>query len=190
MRDHHDELVARDFLEKLHHLHARIGIERAGRFVGQQNVRLVYQRAGDGDALHLAARELIGALMQLVSKPDPLERFLRALSALRPADAGNGQRELDVRQNRLMGDQIIALKNKADGVIAIGIPVAIPVFLRGNSVDDQIAAVIAVQAADNVQQRRFARPARPQHGDEFIVPQVQVHIIQRPLHEVAGLICL
>ena len=46
--------------EHLHHLVAGRGVEVAGRLVGQQQRRLVDQRAGDGHALLLPARELVG----------------------------------------------------------------------------------------------------------------------------------
>ena len=50
-----------------------------------------------------------------------------------------------------MGNQIVALEHKTNGVVAVGVPVAVGVFFGGNTVDDQITAVVAVQAADDVQ---------------------------------------
>ena len=49
-----------------------------------------------------------------------------------------------------MGDQVIALEHKADGVVPVGVPVAVCVFFCGDAVDDQIAAVVAIQTADDV----------------------------------------
>src|ERR1035437_1263396 len=43
------------FIEHLHDFHAGGGIEIAGGLVGQNHERIVDQRAGDGDALLLAA---------------------------------------------------------------------------------------------------------------------------------------
>ena len=82
------------------------------------------------------------------------------------------------------------MKHKADRVVAVGVPVAVLVLLRGNPVDDKVAAVVAVQPADDIEQRRFAGAARPQHGDEFVVAQVQAHIVERVLHKLAGLVLL
>ena len=42
---------------------ARIArVERSDRLVGENDFRLLHQRARDGDALLLAAREIVGAL--------------------------------------------------------------------------------------------------------------------------------
>ena len=53
-------------------LGARHRIERAERFVHQQNRRVHGQRAGDADALPLAARELVGP-----TRRKPLGRRVR-----------------------------------------------------------------------------------------------------------------
>jgi hypothetical protein len=47
-------------LEERHDLDAGLRVEVAGRLVGQQDRRVVDQRARDGDALALAARQLVG----------------------------------------------------------------------------------------------------------------------------------
>lgn len=49
-----------------------------------------------------------------------------------------------------MGDQIVALKNKAYGVIPVGVPVPVRVFFCGDAIDDQITAVVVVKAADDI----------------------------------------
>ena len=87
-----------------------------------------------------------------------------------------------------MGDEVVALEHKADGVVAVGVPVAVGVLFGGDAVDDQIAAVIPVQTADNVQQGSFAGAAGAEDGDEFVITQVQADIVQRILHEIAGLV--
>ena len=48
-----------ELLEKFHDLGAGYGIERTGRFVGQYELRLHRDRAGNRDALALAAGKLI-----------------------------------------------------------------------------------------------------------------------------------
>ena len=49
-------------------------------------------------------------------------------------------------------------------------------------------SVIPVQTADNVQQGGFAGAAGAEDGDEFVITQVQADIVQRILHEIAGLV--
>ena len=41
--------------KEIHDLHARMRVERASRFIGQQNGRMIYQSASNGDALPLSA---------------------------------------------------------------------------------------------------------------------------------------
>ena len=60
--------------------------------------------------------------------------------------------------------------------LAIGVPVAVGVFFGGNTVDNQITAVVAVQAADDVQQGGLAGTAGAENGNKFIVPQVQADV--------------
>ena len=51
-------------------------IQRAGGFVGEQELRLVDERAHDRHALAFAAAQLAGAMMQALAKPDALEQAL------------------------------------------------------------------------------------------------------------------
>ena len=54
-----------DPVEQPHDVDARLGIEVAGRLVGQQQRRMVDERARDRDALLLAAGELVGVVVEL-----------------------------------------------------------------------------------------------------------------------------
>ena len=61
--------------------------ERAGRLVGEQNVRVVDKRSRDGDALHLAAGHLVRLFVELVAEAHTLKRLDGALAALALAHA-------------------------------------------------------------------------------------------------------
>lgn len=87
-----------------------------------------------------------------------------------------------------MRDEVVTLEHEADGVVAVGIPVAALVLLGGDAVDHQIAGIIMVEPADNVEQRGFARSGRTEDGHELAVAQVQADIVQRLLHEIAGFV--
>ena len=82
-----------------------------------------------------------------------------------------------------MGDQIVALEDEAHGVVAVGVPVPGGVFFRGDPVDDELALVVAVQAADDVEQRGLAGAAGAQDGHKLVVPQAETHPVQGPLHQ-------
>ncbi|MNN63521.1 hypothetical protein D3C81_1789050 [compost metagenome] len=55
-----------------------------------------------------------------------------------------------------MGDQIIALKDKAHTVVAVSIPVTVLEMFGRGSVNDQVPAVILVEPADQIQTGCFA----------------------------------
>jgi hypothetical protein len=48
-----------EHLEKLHDLRAGLAVQRAGRFIGEQDLRIVDDCAGDRHALALAAGKLV-----------------------------------------------------------------------------------------------------------------------------------
>ena len=190
VRDHDDEAVAGHVAQQVHDLHARLGVEGAGGLVGQQDLGVVDEGARDGDALHLAARHLRGLLVDVVLQADPFQSVEGALAALRARHARQSQCQLDVRQDTLVRDQVVGLEDEADAVVAVGIPVAGLVVLRRNAVDDEVAALEAVEAADDVEHRRLAGTGLAQHGHELVVAERHGDLVERHLHEVGGLVGL
>ena len=89
-----------------------------------------------------------------------------------------------------MGDQIVALEHEADGVVAVRVPVAVGVLFGGDAVDDEVAAVVAVEAADDVQKGGLARAGGPQNGDELTVAEVEADAVEGVLDQLPGLILL
>ena len=176
---HHDhQPVLGDLLERLHDLHAGLAVQGAGGLVCQHDFRVVHQGAGNGHALHLAAAHLAGLLFDLVAQPHPLQRLDGPLPALFGADAREGQRQLHVAQHRLVGDQVVALKHEAHRMVAVAVPVPILIFLGGASLDHQVAFGIAIQAADDIEQRGFAAAGRPQNGHKLIFAEGNIHSAQ------------
>ena len=175
-----------NLLEQLHDLHRGLRVQRAGRLVGQQDLRVVHQRPRDGHALHLAAGHLIRLLAQLVAQSDALQRAPGAGAAFAAGDARERQRQLHVLQDRLMRDQVIALEHEADGVVAVGIPVPVAELARGAALDQQVSGCILIQPADDVQERRLAAARRPEHRDKFLFPEIQCDPAQRVDRGISG----
>ncbi len=83
--DDDERMTARvQFVEQMHDLLAGTRIEIARRFVGEDQRGLSHQCAGDGDALALAARELVGTMMQAVGEADAGERIASPVRAASP----------------------------------------------------------------------------------------------------------
>ena len=185
VRHHNDQAIARHFLEQLHDLHARFAVQRACRLVRQHNVRIVHQRAGDRHTLHLPAGKLVRPLVDVLRQPHPLQRFFGAAAALPLRHPADRQRQLHIRQHTLVRDQVVALEHKPDRVIAIRVPIAIAIFFRGRSIDDQIAVLVAVQPANDIEQRRLTRTTRPQDRHKLVVTQIKRDPVQSNLREIA-----
>ena len=84
-----------------------------------------------------------------------------------------------------MRDEVVALEHEADAVVAVGVPVAILVLARGDAVDDQVARIVVVQAADDVEECGLARARRAQDRDELAVSEGDGHMVEGRLRERA-----
>jgi hypothetical protein len=78
-------------------------VEIAGGLVGEKQARAVEERAGDGDALGLAAGELAGGVAEALRKADATEEVARARGVLGPQGAGKTTREEDVLERVQLG---------------------------------------------------------------------------------------
>ncbi len=110
--------LAWSVVEQRHDLDAGLGVEVAGRFVGQDDGGPVDQGAGDGDALALTAGELVGLVVHACFQADVGEDFFGALDAFGRGGAVVDQRQLDVVQRGGAGQQIEGLEDEADFLVA------------------------------------------------------------------------
>ncbi len=74
--DQHGHALARQLAHDHQHLAAQLRVERRGRLVEQQHLGRHGKRAGDGDALLLAAREARRVGIALVGKADLVQQLL------------------------------------------------------------------------------------------------------------------
>ena len=71
-----------------------------------------------------------------------------------------------------MRNEVIALEDKADGVVAVAVPVGVGKVLRRLAVDDEIAARIVVKTADDVEHRRLAAARMAEDGDKLALTEL------------------
>src|SRR5688572_223366 len=83
-------------LEQVQDVLAARGVEVAGGLVGQDQVGLAGQGAGDGDPLHLPARELGRLVLHAVGEADLLEELLDSRAPRGRRQATEEQRQLNV----------------------------------------------------------------------------------------------
>ena len=70
MGNHNNKAIAGHFLQKLHDRNTGIRIQCAGWFICQQDIRVIDERSGYGNPLHLTAGHLRRLLMKLLSQPN------------------------------------------------------------------------------------------------------------------------
>src|SRR5215208_4643273 len=152
--------------------HPHLGVERRERLVEEEEVRRRRERAGERDALLLAARELPRVFAMLLGQADEREKLIDATLDLgRPfsavdepvADvAGDGQvREQGVG---LEHDAEVALRRRGARHVAPG--------------DPDPALVLRVEAGDGAQERGLAAAGRSEEAHELAAPDLEIDRLQ------------
>ena len=178
MGNHDDEAVFGDLLDDVHDLDGSLGIEGPGRLVRKQDFRIAYDGAGDGYSLTLAARKLIRLLVIFAFEPNLVESRLGFRDPFFASHPANRQSQLDILENGLMRNEIVALENESNPVVAVIVPIAVFKILGRYSVDEKIARGIVVKAADDVEKSRLAASGRAEYGNEFVAPELDGETFQ------------
>jgi hypothetical protein len=97
-------------------LGARRGVQVARGLVGEEDRRPGDERAGDRDALLLAARQLGRAVAAALGQPDAARRRVEGRAV--GLAAGDGQRQEDVLLGRERRQQVEGLEDEADVLAA------------------------------------------------------------------------
>src|SRR5207249_9162127 len=105
-------------LEDREDLGRRAGVEVPGRFVGEDDRRVVEQRTGDRHALLLTAAQFAGLVVHSRAEADGGERILRALGPTARASAVH-ERELDVLDRVEAGQEVERLEDEANVPVAV-----------------------------------------------------------------------
>ncbi len=177
--------VLEELLEEREDLFARGAVEVTGRLVGEEDAGRVHQRAGDRDALPLAAGELVRPVLHAVGEADASERVRGLYPSILCPETRVDQRQLDIIERRGAGQQVEGLKDEADllvsdagelVVVEVGHPMAVEPVLPGGR---------AVEAADQIHQGGLARSRRPHHRDELVFPNGQIDTAER-VHDLTA----
>ncbi len=110
---HHGGPLVCQFLHHREHAAHQLRIERGGRFIEEDHIRLHGHSAGDAHALLLAAGELSGVVIRPVSEPHFRESLARNVFRflLRHA-AAHCKTEHHIFESRLIGKEIVILENE------------------------------------------------------------------------------
>src|SRR5262245_35865301 len=119
VRDHADRAALLvQVAQQVHHGLAVRRVQVSGRLVREQDQRVAGERAGHGDALLLAARELARQVLRAVRHAHALERLADPAPPLHRRHAAVRERQLDVLVYRQVADQVEALEDEPDLAVA------------------------------------------------------------------------
>ena len=183
MGHQHDRLApAIEVLEQRQRVLAISSVERAGRFVGQQDGRSVHDRAGDRDALPLAAAERGREVPRLVGQAELAEQRIDVLRASRRAlvPASRAATAMLSAHAQVI-EQVEELEDEPD----VGPPeprrAGLAETVDPDAGDLDLALGRAVEAADQVEQRRLAAARRTHDRGDPAGLDVEVDVVERGL---------
>ena len=161
--------IAVDALDGFEDGNAGVHVERAGGFIAQQDIGAFRNGARDGDALLFATGKLGREVVHARTEADEFEGVLG-----RHGIATNFGDECDVFAGSQARNQIIRLKDKADGIAAklgearfIGCT-QIPTTVEQGAVGGRI------EAAELIQEGRFSAPRGSEQDDEFTAEEIEI----------------
>ena len=188
--DEHDGLSALlEAAEGLHHELSRRGVEVARGLVGEDDCRVVDEGARDGDALHLASGELIGAVEEvLLGKSHRAQGLPGQKLALARRDVGVDEREHHVSEHRGARHEVERLEHEAQARRAHVGQVVVRELGDLHALEAIRAGGRAVEAAERVHERRLAGARRPHDGKKLSARDLQRDAAQHGGEAGCGLV--
>ena len=147
------------------HSRAVVVVEIAGGLIGEQQARLVHQGARDRDALLLAPGELIDRARGARRKAHPASAARLRARAAAPRTPFNSSTRRTFSSHVERRDEVEELVDEADVRAAVERAPGSASARHLGAVDLDGAGVGAVDAADEVEERRLARAAASGDGD-------------------------
>jgi hypothetical protein len=187
---HRDAQVARGVVQVLQHLARGLRVEAGDRLVREDQPRLLRQRAGDAHALHLPARERVGARVRLVRQAHAGQALVRQRD-VGAAEEVHHRRE---RRHRAQapGEHVLQRGEARHHVVvledhghALAQGARVGALHRVHAVDVQLAAVGHREAVHAAQQGRLAGARLAEHHHELARRRIEVHAAQHGVVAVA-----
>jgi hypothetical protein len=138
------------------HLAADERVERREGFIEKPDIGLDGERAGDADALLLAARQLAREIILAALEPDELDHLARPLLALLTRRTPHLEREGHIGQHAAMRQQTEMLEHHAHLVAAQVDELGRRRLEQIAAVEQDLAPSRIVEAGDGADQRRLA----------------------------------
>ena len=136
------------------------------------------QRARDGDALLLAARQPLGIAVTTAAEADALQQLTRARDSFRIRAAVEVERQHQIFLDSQQRNQIVELEDEADVPAAEARARLLVERREVRAVDDHAPRRGPVDARDHVEQRRLAGAAAPDEHDDLAPRDRHRHVAQ------------
>ena len=159
-----------DLLEQVHDLARHEGVEVAGWLVGQEEGRVAGDGARDGDALLLAAGELRGHVLHARAQAHQIKRAADALAPVGRVHAPVAQRHVDVVEDVQVRDEVEALEDEADALVAQLRARIIGQLAHVGAIELVDARLEVLQQPRDVQEGGLAGAGGAGDGDELPAP--------------------
>jgi len=139
------------------------GIEAAGGLVGEDDLGPLEERARDGDALLLAAREARGEVAGATPEPDPLEHLVGAMerSLARHGAVGEEPRQRHVLPAAQVVEEVEGLEDEADAAAAQARQRRVALAREVAAEQLDAAAVAPIEAAPMLSSEVLPHPLGP-----------------------------
>jgi len=182
----HGDALAGQLGHDVEHLVDHLGVEGGGGLVKQQDLRREAERAGNGHALLLPARELERKLVGLLGNVHPLKLVQRQLIGLGLGQAAHvARRQRQVVEHAQVRKQVELLKHHAHSLAQLlhGAAVLAALHAQRDAVHRERAFLEGLQRVDAADQRGLARARGPAHHDALATRHAEVDVAQ---HMQAG----
>ena len=148
---------------------AGLRVEGGERFVHQQHIRVVGQRAGNRYALAHAAGQLVRVARGEAIEAHQLQVFAGSFQPPGLGHPADLQAHGNVVEHRAPGQQCIALEHNT--LVTVD-------ALQGPAIDQKVAAGLVRKPCKDIHKGRLAAARRPEDGQELALAYLQVKPLQ------------
>ena len=153
-------------------------IQTAGRLIGQDNCRMVYQRPCYGDPLFLSTGQLRRFMRHPVAQPEKVQHLLCPLFGNRTLLLRYQCRNHHILQRRKFRQQLMELEHESDILITECRQFALRKLADIDAINRQAAAIRRIQRPQNLKQRRLPGAARTDYRNDLAPVDFQIDALQ------------
>lgn len=177
---HHDDRLAFpvEAGEQQENVFAGARIEVSRGFVGQEHGRVCDERARNGHALHLTARELLGPVFDPLTETDFMQQRFRFGFDLCERDALKQKGKAHILRRGQNGQKVEELEDEANAPPPDKRELVVGDSVKRYPVNEDLSETRLVQASDKVQESALARSGGPHDGQKFTGPYAERDIAQ------------